>query len=937
MPRSFAEDTGDIIVSTNIYNNNLVRIYIPNQRKSCFALCDTGSAVNAISTSALKKLFPTQYDLVKETSAVFNSVNNVEVRPVGKVMLTFILEERECKCEFYVFPSLNHNVILGIPFFKKRRAKINLENNCLEFSDLTWMLSTCDHLRVEPSTSMIVSAIVRGSDVLLPAGVNGLVQQNGLMNGLCVLDSTSTVQADKIPVVVHNPTKHAISITKGTTVASFQPISNSDVMEDDRHYEENVQEHNANSGGQSNTSGQSTEVGNTSSKFNLSETSGSMVFRKQLLQMLESNKNAFMEKGDKLGLCKHSPMRIKLKPGAEQKHFSQYRYHPEVRRQMREKIEELLKHGVIEKSNDITWVSPLLGVKKGVKRSRKHLQDCSKPFEIRPVIDLRGLNTQCLYSRTPIPSVQSVMDAIAETKSSVFSVLDLSSGYFQIPLHRDSRHLCGFHFENEGFRFCRAPQGLLNSPHEFTKILARVLKEYMGKCCVAYLDDILVYSSNYEQHLKDLDNVLNAVATAGLKLSKSKCVFATTECEYLGHMVSGNGIRPSKAHTDAITSFPRPERIRDLKSFLGVIGFFSTFIPQKGELMAPLLQLLKKNVQWKWSDECERSFLKLKSILSSRPLLHHADHDKRFYLFTDSSGQSIAGSLMQMVDGHLAPVAYCGRSLTVSEKSRPILENELLAVCYALNQFDYYLAHNEFTLYVDNCSLTKILANTKKLSPKLARWVLMISEFDFVIKHLKGTLNKVSDALSRRLYPETSSKVDETMEKYPVLPRDLCVMTRAQAKQQKTVRERYDDCTDVDKQCVTPENETARARCEEHVVESTPRLKSCLKSSKNGDFTDDVMRSRKRVRFNTPEDCIQRNTPFVYGLSPKEIHEAQMRDPECADMLNWLDGKILPPTYQREKVTRMKEMAYVVLGELPILYHMAHSSRGQRDPNMLRI
>ena len=953
MPISYAEDTTNTIVSTNLYNNNLVRVKFQNSSFT-YALIDTGSAANAISSSLLTKLFPHKINDLLPTTATFNNVNNDRVTPLGKIALQFELESHKLNCIFYVFNTLNHNLILGIPFLKKRAAKIDISTHTLQFVDDPWPLTACTELLLAPKSSAIIPTALPAHS-LLPAGVNGLVQQHSITSGISVLDTASTVQANRVPIMIHNPTLSAIQINKGTTIASFSTLSQEDIPDDPcianlqsgqsttgSHTKQST--HNAN--GQPHATPSQSEH-DPLSEFNFSQTMGNTSYQNKIKRVIHNNLDAFMTKDSPMGLCKHSPMQIRLKPGAEPKHFTQYRYHPHIRDQMQIKINDMLKHKIIEKSDELTWVSPLLGVKKGFKKSHKHLHKDNKQYDIRPVIDLRGLNAQCLYHKNPIPSIQSVIDVIAERKAQVFSILDCRSGFHQIPLHKDSRHLCGFHFDNQSFRYRVTPQGLLSSPSHFTKVMSRVLKDYIGKCCTAYLDDVLVYSSSKSQHLQDLHNVLEAITNAGLKLSPSKCVFATPQCDYLGHVVSSTGIRPSTCHVDAILSFPIPEKPKDLKSFLGITGFFSNFIPKKGDLMKPLLALLKKDAKWEWTPECDTSFRKLKHTLSSKPLLHFADHNKRFYLFTDSSGHAISGALMQLVDGKFVPIAYCGRSLTKAEAIRPILEGELLAVCYAVNQFDYYLSHNEFTLYVDNHSLTNILSNDKKLSPKLARWVLFLSEYDFVIKHVKGSLNKVADALSRRTYPEHTPTTRDKMDDYPPSNLGISATTRAQSKRNQ----------DANTPAVTnhthpdsPEGVMSHATPTKHATATQQISHEPVVNQQHsqGQHHQTKIKSHKKVRFDTHIDNRSnstqhtidedpRNTPYFFGLSPSIVRRHQLKDQECADLINYIKHNTTPPTYARERRVRMKELSYTVLGQTPILYHMAHSNRGQRDPLMLRV
>jgi len=758
---------------------------------------------------------------------------------------------------------------------------------------------TNEHIELTPQSTAIIAGRLP-SKMVLQSGLHGTIENATLQDGIHVVSTASTTQASQVPVMVCNNTKQVINIPKGTAIATFTPMEEEDIMDEPL----------------TPTTTRSQDQDETP-EFNLDNLSADPSYQQQILKILQEHTSAFMTKNGKLGECKHSPLKITLKPGAEPKHFSQYRYHPEVRKRMAVKIKEMLDQGIIEVSSRIKWVSPLVPVRKGVKKSRKHLQSPNDTYEIRPIVDLRGLNASCVFGRWIVPSVQTVIDTIAECKAVIFSTLDLKMGYFQIPLAQESQPLCGFHFENKAYAFKRCPQGLNSAPSHFSKVMATVLRDHIGKCATAYLDDILVFSPTKEQHLTDLHNVLASIEKSGLKLATSKCTFGATSCDFLGHTITSDGIQPSKDHTDAITTFPIPTKPRELKSFLGICGYFSNYIPKKGDKVNSLLQLLKKGVKWDWTPACSESFKSLKHTLASRPLLHYANHNKRFYLFTDASFAAVSGALMQQdSNGTLVPVAYCGRSLTEPERKRDILELELLAVCYSLAQFDYYLSYNKFTLYVDNNSLTKILANEKKLTPKLARWVLFISGFDYEIHHIKGTNNVLADGLSRRSYNINHTAADDKLDTFPLHHTDIAAITRS-ASAPKIEQTQHD--------LNRPQPEV-QSPTEHYQSRSADTVKP--------------PKSTKRVTFHgdTPHpNPTQRNTPFPDGLIPQDFQLAQQQDEYCSDLIAYLKTRKLPPTSKRRKRVYTKANAHCILGTPELLYNISPDNRNPHAPPHLRL
>ncbi len=883
---------------------------------------DTGSSINAISLTTLHKLYPEPPPLIP-TTRVFQSVSKNTVRPLGKLLLSFCIDDIQTAATFYVFDSLNHNFILGIPFMMQHRALINFDNHTMALAAENINVFVNQQVDIPAKSTVLIPGRLASTNVV-PSGLHGILAPAAdTLADIVLIPSASTTQMDTVPVMLTNNNVTTTHLTAGTLIATFTPIQEDDVLSCSANAScsspDNASSMDGRPDNASSMDGRHVHTTNAHSdqSFNIA-IKDEPVYTSRLQHLLQRHDAAFMKEGDHLGAAKLPPMHIKLKPGAEPKHFSQYRYHPEVRQRMQAKIDQMLQQGIIEVSSHITWVSPLIPIKKGLKRSRRHLQKPTDDFDIRPIIDLRGLNSACIYGRWSIPSVQSVIDMIAERKGQIFSVLDLRQGYFQIPLHKDSRPLCGFHFNNKGYRFKVCPQGIAQAPAQFTKIMATVLKDHLGKCATAYLDDILVFSKNKEQHLNDLDGVLTSITESGLKLSKSKCIFATTTCDYLGHTITPTGIQPSKDHTEAITTFPAPTKPKELKSFLGICGYFATYIPNKGELVAPLLALLKKNAKWEWSSLCEANFNKLKAILASRPLLHYADHNKRFHLFTDSSGFAISGALMQEDrDGHLVPIAYCGRSLTDTERKRDILEGEILAVCYALTQFDYYLSFNQFTLYVDNNSLTKILSNEKRLTPKLARWALLISAYDYTIQHIKGTKNVLADALSRRSYATQHTPADVKIDQFPLMPADICAVTRASKRgQTSTLSQHVAD---------QPENNSG-VNSPTLPPTSIPEVEAAAPPSPT--------KITKTVTFDLPQSTATRTTPFIQGFSPRDFYDAQQADTPCKELMTYLKTRIPPLNRKRALQVKLKAPSHCLLGEPPLLYHVSSSHKADTKPQL---
>jgi hypothetical protein len=234
------------------------------------------------------------------------------------------------------------------------------------------------------------------------------------------------------------------------------------------------------------------------------------------------------------------------------------------------------------------------------------------------------------FYRFCMPNFANFIDILAEKKAKYYTTLDLANGFSQLALDKNSQALCGFHWEGHTYNYLRVCQGLAGAPASFSRALSIILKDYLYKSVLLYIDDILICSDTFEEHLMHIDQVLSALHEANLKISQSKCVFAKKQVQYLGHIINSDGITPADDHTHAIATFPRPHDKKSLKSLLGLITYFQNFIPNRAKLVRPLQKLVTPKAHFEWSDECEQSFNAIKDIMASKPFLHYPNFDMDF-------------------------------------------------------------------------------------------------------------------------------------------------------------------------------------------------------------------------------------------------------------------------------------------------------------------
>ena len=392
----------------------------------------------------------------------------------------------------------------------------------------------------------------------------------------------------------------------------------------------------------------------------------------------------------------------------------------------------MLEQGVIQQSNS-PWASPIVLVKK-------------KDGKFRFCVDYRKLNAATKRDAHPLPRIDDLLDSLQG--STMFSTLDLRSGYWQIGMSPEDREKTAFITPEGLWEFLRMPFGVSNGCATFQRAIQIVLSGLKYDTCLCYFDDIIIPSVDLEQQCERLELVLSRFRQHNLRVKASKCCFGADKVTYLGHVVSAAGIQTDPKKIEAVASLEQPENVEQVRSFLGLAGYYRNFIPNFATLSAPLVQLTKKGSKFLWTSSQEHAFLQLKSLLCSAPILAYPQFNKRFFLQTDASDRGL-GAVLTQVDhnGHERVISYASRSLSDREKAYSTTEKEALAIIFAASHYRVYLLGREFTLVTDHSALQWL----QSVEPKgrLARWVMALQEFRFVVKHRPGTANKNANALSR--------------------------------------------------------------------------------------------------------------------------------------------------------------------------------------------
>ena len=276
-----------------------------------------------------------------------------------------------------------------------------------------------------------------------------------------------------------------------------------------------------------------------------------------------------------------------------------------------------------------------------------------------------------------------------------------------------------------------------------------------------------MFSKTFDEHLRHLAEIFDRLISAGLTLKPNKCRFALKEVQYLGHVITKDGVCVDVGKTDAMRSFPVPTTQKEVRSFLGLCNYYRKFVKDYSKIASPLNALLSKDDKFSWTMECQRAFDKLKSALTSPPVLAYPDHNKGFILTADASGTAIGYILGQLDDNNQERViAYGGRSLNIHERKYNITERECLAIIEGIKSFHVYLAGQRFKVFTDHVAL-KWLMSIKQATGRLARWAVLLQGYDFEVCHKAGIRNEVADALSRRTYPERTDQTSDPVDEIP--------------------------------------------------------------------------------------------------------------------------------------------------------------------------
>jgi hypothetical protein len=394
-------------------------------------------------------------------------------------------------------------------------------------------------------------------------------------------------------------------------------------------------------------------------------------------------------------------------------------------------LEEILKKGYIHLSVS-PWGAPVLFMKK-------------KDGTLRLCIDFRQLNKVTVKNKYPLSRIDDLFDQLKGAK--IFSKIDLRSGYHQVRIKDEDIGKTTFRTRYGHYEFTVVLFEMSNTLVVFMCLMNGVFRDYLDKFFIVFLDDILVYSKLEEEHEKHLRMVLQVLREHQLYAKLSKCSFYQRQIHYLGHIISEEGIIMDPEKVEAIREWSAPRNVAEVRSFMGLVGYYRRFIAGFSKIPHPITSLQRKEEKFQWTKECEKSFQLLKQLLTSAPILRIAYPNVDFMVCTDVCKEGLGGVLSQ----NKFVICYESRKLKEHEKNYATHDLELAAIVHALKKWRHYLMGRRFELRTYHNSL-KYFFDQPSLNVRQSRWLEFLCEYDFEIKPIKGKENKVVDALNRRVH-----------------------------------------------------------------------------------------------------------------------------------------------------------------------------------------
>lgn len=422
-------------------------------------------------------------------------------------------------------------------------------------------------------------------------------------------------------------------------------------------------------------------------------------------------------------------------------------YHPDIQAKINDKLAELERNGVVSKVNFTDWGFPVTAVPK----PNGSLRICGN------YVKLNEITKTVKY---PFINLHHALQSLGN--ATYFSKVDLLSGYFQIPIAEADKSKSALVTPNSTYVFNTMAMRMKNAPAHFQLLMDQVLGDMRYRTAIAYQDDTILYSDTFENHLIQLRKLLTRLREANLTINIEKCQFGLKQINFLGFIVSDQGVHADQDKVTPITKLPAPSNIKEVERLLGMAGVYAKFISKYQVMVEPIRRLKVKGVAFAWESEQERAFEELKRSLAALPYLKQPNFKMPFELHCDAATSAgIAVILCQRYEDTPYPLSFASRSVTKFEKNYSIRELKALAIVFGVKKFRMYLECNHFTIYTDHSSLQWLLQTDADKQPRLWRWCLLLQAYDFTVVYVPGKTNHAADAISRAAIYSIASQYPE--------------------------------------------------------------------------------------------------------------------------------------------------------------------------------
>ena len=753
-------------------------IFVPIQinGKECKFLVDSGADVTIVNTRFLEECFGGEIPLLEPYDVKLVSATGDPIPNSGKCDVSFRMGRDDITHKVIV-ADVRYNGILGLDFMTEHSCDILVQKMCLRVKGQeipcfrfstedvfsTFRVALLEDVKIPPNSEFIAQGRLLDA---VPEWETALVEPNTEFMGkheVLVARSLVNPTSGKVPLKIMNVSDCVIELHKHSLVGSMEKVSLfagdslalSEVSLIDTEVPTKMPEH--------------LDILYAESCLGISEDQ-----KMQLENLLIKYQGCFSKTSEDMGLTDRAEHRIDT--GNSRPIKQAPRRIPLAKMQdVNREIKEMLAKGVIEES-DSPWSSPIVLVKK-------------KDNSIRFCIDYRRVNEVTIKDSHPIPRIESILDALSGSK--FYSTIDLKSGYWQVKVAEEDKPKTAFSIPGGGhWNFTVMPFGLCNAGATFQRLMEKVLSHLSWEICMVYLDDIIVLAPDFSQHLENLDKVFGRLKEANLKINPKKCKLFQREVSYLGHIINGQGIKTDPDKIDAVQNWPRPNNIRDVRSFLGICSYYRKFVKGFSVIAKPLHKLTEKSQKFVWDSDCQEAFDKLKRALTSSPILSYPRKEGQYVLDTDASNTGMGSVLSQIQDGDEKVLSYYSKLFNTAERRYCVTRRELLAIVQSIKHFHHYLYGQVFKIRTDHGSLRWLL-KFKNPEGQIARWLETLASYQFEIEHRPGRLHGNADALSRRPCAEVECPYCAKAEvKYlPEPSSQKCSVVKTRAKQMAPVND----------------------------------------------------------------------------------------------------------------------------------------------------